>query len=168
MGRFTSQKNFKMLIDAFNKFSKKYSDYRLFIYGDGQLKNELSIYVNTLEAREKIFFPGYKSNINEIMSNSGMYVSSSNFEGISNSMLEAMALGVPTICTDCPVGGAKMVIKDGVNGVLVPVGDVDKLYNAMIRIASESKFADKISREAVRVKDTFSDKTIGAMWIDII
>lgn len=168
VGRFTSQKNFKMLIDAFNKFSEKYYDYRLFIYGDGPLKNELSIYANNLESREKIFFPGYKSNINEIMCNSGMYVSSSDFEGISNSMLEAMALGLPTICTDCPVGGARMVIKDGINGVLVPVGNADKLYNAMIKIASEVEFAENISREAIKVKDTFSYTIIGRIWMDII
>lgn len=57
-----------------------------------------------------------------------MFVSSSDFEGISNSMLEAMGMGLPVVVTDCPVGGARMVIQDGVNGLLVPVGDTKTMY----------------------------------------
>ena len=60
-----------------------------------------------------------------------MFVSSSDFEGISNSMLEALGMGLPVVVTDCPVGGARMVIKSGENGILVPVGDTQAMYEAM-------------------------------------
>ena len=61
------------------------------------------------------------------MNNAMVYVSSSDFEGMSNTMLEAMAMGVPTIATDCPIGGAKTVIKNGENGILTPVGNEKKI-----------------------------------------
>lgn len=167
-GRFTEQKNFKMLIDAFNRFSKEYVDYNLYIYGDGPLKAQLMQYVAKLEAANNIHFPGYIDNINEIMRYSSIYVSSSNYEGISNSMLEALALGVPSICTDCPVGGARMVIQNDKNGILIPVGDSDALFYALRKIARDQVFSESLSKEAIKIKSKFSMKAIAEKWIDII
>ena len=78
-----------------------------------------------------------------------MFVSSSDFEGLSNSMLEAMAMGIPTICTDCPCGGAKMVIENGINGLLTPVGDKDELSAAMQQVADNSQIAHVVTSKSV-------------------
>ncbi|MBO7387139.1 MAG: glycosyltransferase, partial [Lachnospiraceae bacterium] len=122
-GRLSNQKNFKMLINSFAYFSEKHPDYRLTICGEGGLKDSLVAQATELGVADKIAFPGHVTDIHDRMTKAGIYVSSSDFEGISNSMLEAMAVGIPVVCTDCPVGGARMFINDGVNGYLVPVGD---------------------------------------------
>jgi len=89
-------------------------------------------------------------------------------EGISNSMLEAMAMGIPSICTDCPVGGAAMVIENEKNGILIPVGDVIALRDAMLKIIEDKEFAESISEEAVKVREKYSVSSICKMWLDII
>jgi glycosyltransferase involved in cell wall biosynthesis len=97
-----------------------------------------------------------------------MFVSSSDYEGLSNSMLEAMALGIPTICTDCPCGGARMVIKDGENGLLVPVGDKVAMMMAMGKIASDNILAKKLSVEASKIRDSLSADRIIIDWQKVI
>lgn len=103
-GRLTEQKNFSMLIDAFSEFHKNHKDYKLIIYGEGNLRKELEKQINKLNLKDIVLLPGYVDYVNDKISRCSIYVSTSNYEGISNSMLEALALGVPTICTDCPVG----------------------------------------------------------------
>ena len=164
IGRLTSQKNFKLLIEAFVEFDKKISGYTLHIFGDGELLNELKQLVHERNMSQKIIFHGYVSNIAEQICNYSMYVSTSNFEGISNAMLEAMAMGIPTICTDCPVGGAKMMIKNGVNGLLIPMNDKNALIKAMIEIAADEKVAQNISHTAVQIGKKLDLKKITKKW----
>lgn len=166
-GRLTEQKNFSMLIKAYARFYKKHQEYELVIYGEGPLKEELIQEAKKLNVDKFVKFPGYVSDVNQKMLKAGIYVSSSNFEGISNSMLEALAMGIPSICTDCPVGGAAMTIKDGENGILIPVGDEDALYEALVKIVENPDFADKISTEAIKVKERFSQEKLFDMWKEI-
>ena len=168
VGRLTEQKNFPLLINAFEKISKKYPDFMLEIYGDGHLKSELASIVTKLNLSNRVIFKGYVNNIEEQIYDAYMYVSSSNYEGISNSMLEAMAMGIPSICTDCPVGGAKLVIKNNVNGILIPVGDEKALINAMDKLISDFDFARGISMKALELRKDYSIDKIVNMWVDIL
>ena len=97
-----------------------------------------------------------------------MFVSSSDFEGMSNSMLEAMAIGLPCVCTDCPAGGARAVIEDGKNGLLVPVNDAIALSDAMKRVASDTIFAEKLSKNASNIRKNQSVEKIIDKWMAII
>ena len=97
-----------------------------------------------------------------------MFVSSSDFEGISNSMLEALGMGLPAVVTDCPVGGARMVIKSGKNGILVPVGDTQAMYEAMRSILKDPALADKLSQEAIKVRDEFPLWKIAKRWLEVL
>ena len=97
-----------------------------------------------------------------------MFVSSSDYEGISNSMIEAMAIGLPTICTDCPAGGARAIIKDHENGILVPVNDVEAMYKAMKEIAENEELAEKISFNGTKLKEELSVDKIVNQWLEII
>ena len=164
VGRMTEQKNFKMLIDAYYLFSKENSEYDLYIYGDGPLKEDIIKQANKLNIRDRVHFPGYVNNINEIMSTASLYISSSNFEGISNSMLEALALGIPTICTDCPVGGARLAIKNNENGILVPVNNIEMLYKSIKEVIYNKSLAKSLSNEAVKVNNKFSIQSITDKW----
>lgn len=120
MGRFNPQKNYKLLIDAFAQFSKSYPDYTLEIYGDGALRQTMEKYIAKIGLTEKIILCGFCKNVHERIKDAGMYVMSSDFEGLSNAMLEAMALGLPVISTDHPPGGARAYITSYENGILTP------------------------------------------------
>jgi glycosyltransferase involved in cell wall biosynthesis len=93
-----------------------------------------------------------------------MFVSSSVYEGMSNSMLEALAIGLPTICTDCPSGGARAVITHEKNGLLVPVDDVEKLTKAMTKIARDEPFAEYLSFNGMNIRDELSEENIIRKW----
>lgn len=167
-GRLSEEKNFSMLISAFYEVSKIHKDYKLIIYGRGHMLKNLKLLRKKLNLEDKVKFPGYVDNLMERIKNASIYVSSSNFEGISNSMLEAMAMGIPSICTDCPVGGAAMVIENNKNGILIPVGDVLALRDAMLKIIEDQEFGKLLSMEAVKVRDRYDVSKICKMWIDVI
>ncbi len=80
-------------------------------------------------------------------------------------MLEALAMGIPSICTDCPIGGARSYIEHEKNGLLIPVGDKDALVNAMVKIASNDAFAEQLSKNAVGVRDKYSVRSIAEQFL---
>ena len=164
VGRLTEQKNFPMLLDAFAAFSKQHPDYVLEIYGEGELRGSLEELAHRLGVSGVTKFMGYVSNVSEAICDASMFVLPSNYEGISNAMSEAMALGLPTICTDCPVGGAAMMIDDGVNGLLIPVGDAKALEQAMNRVVRNKDFSDQISAAARNVAVQYSADLIAKRW----
>lgn len=171
VGRLNSQKNFKMLIDAFAKIHTEFPEYKLVIYGQGDTNNteeKLREQIKELKLEDVVFLPGFSSNIYEDIKKCALYVSSSNYEGISNSMLEALALGLPVVVTDCPAGGARMVIRDHVNGLLVPVGDVEAMYRGIKEVLTNEKLAESLGREAVKVREEYPIEKIADRWIELL
>lgn len=168
VGRFVPQKNFKMAIDAFKLLYNEYPDYKLIIYGEGSLREELEKHIKENNLEECVLLPGFQKDIIEKIKKASIYISSSDFEGISNSMLEALAMGLPSVCTDCPVGGAAMMIKNNENGILVPVGDTKALYEGMKKIIEDKEFADKLSENAVKIREEYSLENICEQWLDFL
>lgn len=166
--RLEKQKNLPMLLDAFDAFSRQYPDYRLEICGDGSLLGELQRYARQLASADRITFSGYVEDVRQRMRSAAMYVSSSDYEGISNAMLEALAMGVPTVCTDCPAGGAALAINSGTNGYLIPVGDAAALARTMLEIAGNPEKAQQMSKEATVIKERFSIGRICKAWESLI
>lgn len=167
-GRLEKQKNLTMLIDAFGMISKEHKEYILKIYGDGKEKQNLIEYANNKGLKDKIEFYEFQTEIHKKILRSSMYVSTSNYEGISNSMIEAMGIGLPTIVTDCPCGGARMMIENNVNGLLVPVGNTIELYKAMKKIIENPKFAELLSKNALVINERLNKNKICDMWINLI
>ena len=97
-----------------------------------------------------------------------MYISSSDYEGISNAMLEALAVGTPVICTDCPVGGARMFIKNGENGFLFPVGDYVTLAEKMKLLAENEKICENFSNNSIRIRNELNLDKIVSRWEEIV
>ena len=97
-----------------------------------------------------------------------MYVNSSDYEGISNAMLEAMAIGMPVVCTDCPIGGAHATIQHEVNGMLVPVGDARAMYLAMKQIIEDEELAQRIACNAAKLRETLSLENIAKQWMELL
>lgn len=168
--RLDSQKNIPLLIDAFSLLLKKHPDYRLVIYGEGPIKNELIQYSRKVlkSYSNQISFLGFMKNIHHEILNAGMYVSSSDYEGISNSMLESLAIGLPTVCTDCPSGGARAMIENQKNGLLVPVNNPNELYKAMRLVIENRELANNLSLNATKIRRKLSPNVIADTWIDYI
>lgn len=164
VGRLEPQKNHRLLLQAFAGFWKKFPEWELHLFGQGSLECELKQTTAELGAEKQIIFEGFQSDVLERIRSYGMYVLSSDYEGISNSLMEAMAIGLPCISTDCPIGGSALCIQNGENGLLVPVGDAKALQKAMEHLADDEELAKKLGKNAVLIRETFSEEVIAAMW----
>ncbi len=170
VSRLHSQKNIPMMFGCVVKILKEYADYHFYLYGDGPVRPALEEQYEMLndDVKERFHIFGFVPNVTERILDAGMYISTSNFEGISNSMLEALALGIPAVCTDCPAGGASLAIKSGENGILVPVNDRKEMYNAMKYIIDNPNEAQKLSYNAVKIREKWSIDKIGGMWEELV
>lgn len=172
--RIAPEKNLIMLVDAFAEFHKDFPDYELDIIGD-PVGNDAEGYIDSVIEHIKhhncencIHIMPSRKDIHEYIKDYAMFVSSSDYEGMSNSMLEAMAMGLPSVCTDCPAGGARAVIKDAENGLLSPVGDAHALYLAMKKIAENPELANKLSKNSVKIREEQSVDKIIEKWMGLI
>lgn len=166
--RLNKQKNIPLLMDAFACLHREYPDYTLRIYGRGEEKENLLALTREKGLDSVVFFEDFAPDVHERIRDAAMFVCSSDFEGLSNSMLEAMAIGMPCVCTDCAGGGARMMIRDHVNGILTPVGDVEALYRGMKEIVENPALAESLSREAAKVRDQLSIEKIVDRWESMI
>lgn len=168
LGRLDPQKNHKMLLSAFAVFLKAYPDYTLKIYGRGVLKYELEKIAESLNISDKVILHNPIDNVHEEIKTASMFVLSSDYEGISNALLECMAMGLPCISTDCPCGGSRGLIEDGVNGLLVPVGDAAAFCRAMERVAGDNVLANKLGEKARNVNETHGKSNIVGKYLDYL
>ena len=171
--RISAQKNLILLLDAFETFQSEYADYELYIYGDADEGGEAYLdsvreRIATMSRPDTVHLLPARRDIHEVIRDAGMFVSSSDFEGMSNSMLEAMAMGIPTVCTDCPAGGARAIIKDHENGLLTSVGDADALCRAMKEVAGDLQLATKMSHNAVTLRDELTVDKIVEQWENLM
>ena len=166
--RLSPQKNLKLLIDAFKEVSALEPEYCLKIYGNGGQKEEPTEYIRIKGLKGRVEILPFSASIHRKIREAAMFVSSSDFEGISNSMLEAMALGLPCICTDCPAGGARMIIRNGENGILTPVGQTEPLKEAMLSLIRNPDLANRLGMEARKVRETYSSGRICRQWYEMI
>lgn len=166
--RITPQKNLKLLVDAFAELLSDYPDYTLRIYGNGDSKEALKQYIERKNLNGSVFLEDFAADIHYRVRDAAMFVSTSEFEGLSNSMIEAMALGLPCICTDCEGGGARMVIQNRENGLLVPNKDLKAVVNAMREVLETPELALKISTNSAKLREDLSVKKIADQWMQLI
>lgn len=166
VGRLTAQKNYDLLLEAFQIVQKAFPDYELHIYGKGELEEPLKEKTQVLGLQANVKFMGFVNNaISEIMKDA-VYVLSSDYEGVSNSLAEAMAVGMPVVATDCPIGGSAMCIENGVNGFLVPIQDKVALAEAICTLLKEPEKAASVGRKAGEIRERFSQDAISSLWLE--
>lgn len=163
VGKLWPQKNHLLLIDAFKECS---NDYILKIYGEGPLRDKLTSRIKELELSDRVFLMGNQPDIINKIIDEGVFVLSSDYEGLSNALMEAMCVGMPCISTKC--AGADEIIKDGTNGLLVEVGNKQQLTEAMNLLAKDSAIRKRVGREALRLREECSSDTVANEWIKII
>lgn len=167
-GRLTKQKNYPLLLNAFAAFHQQYPDWRLKIFGQGELESELRAMCADLEIEEDVSFCGFSNDLPNEINRCAAFVLASDYEGISNAMLEALGSGVPCICTDCPVGGARMFINHGENGLLIPVGDQNALTDAMCYAAERPEAMAEMAEKALKIKEKLSPVNIALEWMRLL
>lgn len=172
--RISYQKNLPVLVKAFAEIHKDFENYRLRIIGNTQNEAdekalaETKALIKRLKIEDFVDFEPFSHNVHSEIIKDAVYVNSSDYEGMSNAMLEAMAIGMPVVCTDCPIGGAKAVIKNGENGLLVPVGDTDALAEAIKNVITDKELSEKLSQNSVKIKDELSLSNIARKWMELI
>lgn len=165
VARLNENKNQAMVMEAFKEATKdKFSDYRLVFYGDGPARSQLRRLAESLGVEKRVEFKGNVTHVAEHIEKAYMFILASNYEGMPNSLIEAMSLGLACISTDCPCGGPRDLIEDGVNGLLVPVGDKDAMAAAMIRILEDRELADKMGTEACKIQEKCSPEVTNTKW----
>lgn len=166
-GRLVDFKNQLLLIRAFLKVHEKHPDYILKIYGpdsfDGT-KQQLEALIEESDAEHYVFLMGSSAQLEKDLRNGAVAAFSSDYEGMPNAMLEAMALGLPVVATDCPPGGPRMVIEHEKNGLLVPIRDELALSEAINRLIEDRELAVRLGREAAKIGEIASSDHIFEEW----
>lgn len=147
IGRLERQKNFTLLMDAFRRAFADIPEAVLQIYGQGSLMEELKAYAEKTGLGDRIQMMGRSNDIQSVYERTSLFVLSSDFEGMPNALMEAMAVGVPCISTNCPTGPSDLV-DHGENGLLVPVGDLDAMAETMREIYDQKYDLKRMTAEA--------------------
>lgn len=168
VGRVDANKNHRLVIDAFRRLAAQFPDYVLEIWGKGEEREVLLDYVEKAGLADRIFLPGTTEEVKERLKASSLYILSSNTEGMPNSLMEAMAMGLPVISTDCPCGGPRMLISHGVNGLLVPVGDGEAMMTAMKQLMENEELAKKLGEKALEIRETLNPVRVNRQWEEYI
>ena len=152
VGRLEAQKDFPTLIKAFARV-RQVKPCRLVILGSGRDRQQLNNLVKELNLEKDVAFLGFVDNPYAYIAKAAVYVLSSAWEGFGNVLVEAMAVGTPVVATDCPSGPAE-ILDRGKYGFLVPVGDRDKMSEAIIQVLSgNTKTVDEAWLDRFRLEN---------------
>ena len=170
-GRFNEAKDQMLLIHAFENIMADYPDYTLEMYGAPSEDNtfeEISNYVKDHGLGERVLFMGNRNDLYNCLSDVAVYVLPSKYEGMPNALIEAMALSVPVISTDCPCGGPRMLIEDGENGLLVEVENVKEMTAAIRNYLKDPEAAERLAENAGKITERVTPEKIAIEWLDYI
>ena len=164
VGRMDENKNHKMVIEAFARIAGHYPDSRLIFYGKGELMEDLKKQAEATGYGDRILFPGAVTDVADRIEKAYAFVLSSYTEGMPNTLIEAMSLGLPCISTDCPCGGPRDLICDGENGYLIPVGDVQALADRLSTLLASPEKADSMGQKAAKLQESYRPDRVNAEW----
>ena len=167
VGRLSQEKGFDVLIQAFSSVAERHPDWSLTIIGEGARDAEWKALARELLPPQAIHFAGTVKDPERYYRVAGLFVLPSRFEGFPNALLEAMACGCAVIATDSP-GGTSVIVRNGVDGVLIPPGDVEALAREMDRLMADGVERTRLGERAVEVSSRFGIDAIAALWEGVI
>jgi glycosyltransferase involved in cell wall biosynthesis len=168
IGRTDQQKNYPMMIRAFQRFHCKHQDFKLDIWGSRYPQKDINLHaiIKELNAEDYITIHGRADCVSQLYAQAYMFAMSSDYEGMSNSLIEALCSGLPVISTR--VSGAVDLIEDGKNGVLIDVGDEDALVNAFTTLVENPEKARMMAYNARKLHSLFNVDKICQQWDGVI
>lgn len=166
VGRLDYQKGFDRLVQAWQlvRHTGKFTDWKLDIFGQGEWREMLQQMIDKAELQDSVRLNRPTKQIGEEYVKSDMLVMSSNYEGFPMVMIEAMACGLPVVSFDYKCG-TKDIIQPGINGLLVPNGDIQALADAMMKVMEDEAYRKMLSLNARKVVDTYSEQAVMSQWI---
>ncbi len=167
MGSFFRQKGFDLLLRAFAQLKDQHPDWSLAILGGGPLGEELKALRDKLGLNDRAHLLGLVKDPHEVLCQADLFVLSSRWEGWNNSLMEAMACGLPVIAFNC-LTSPREIIRDGVDGVLVPCENVDALAEAMARLMGDESERLRLASRAVEVTERFHLNKVMGMWEELL
>lgn len=166
-GRLISSKNFELLISAFARISGQYPEEKLIIYGEGDNRSRLERLIAESGLSDRIRLPGRDDYIAKRLRNAKIFVLPSWYEGMPNALMEAMALGIPSIATDCPCGGPRLLLENGNAGMLVQNGSEQQMADAMAALIGDEELRKEYSMKAIQRARDFECDKICEEWLKL-
>ena len=166
IGRYAPQKGLDRLIDAWRLVAGMHPDWQLRLVGDGELREELQEQIDRLNLGENVLLGKATDDMDTVYRNTSILALSSHYEGLPMVLLEAQAYGVPAVAFTCQCG-PRDVITDGVDGILVPEGDVNALAQALDGLIREPERLREMGRNAFRAADRWDRETIMEQWTEL-
>lgn len=166
VGRLAPQKNFPMLINAFAAIKDEFPDWQLLILGEGPDRESLQLTVDHLQLTDRVLMPGRSEHVIDELRKSKLFCMSTNAEGMSNALIEAMCVGLPVVSTD--VCGAKELLCEPESGIIVPVGDAEALAKALRKVMSDESLMQQMAERNLAKAEWFKQEKIVDQWEKLI
>ena len=163
VGRLSVEKNFSTLVDVFSRLAPQHPDWDLVILGEGPLRGELAARVASAHLERRVFLPGSVGNMGDWYARAALYAMSSDFEGFPNTLVEAMAYGLPAVSFDCDTG-PRDIIRHAIDGFLIAPGDCQGMAAALDRLMSDDALRTAFAGRAIEARERFSMHKIARMW----
>ena len=166
LGRLVPQKNHALLVRSFARFRKQFPEYKLYIFGEGRLETQIKQLIADLGQTDHVYLEREVLDVHAKIRDAEMFVLSSDFEGLSNALLECMSMGIACISTKCE--GSVDVIRHGENGLLADIGDEKALADAMCTLAGNPDLRKKIGQQAMEDMKEFDKDVVCEDWERVI
>ena len=166
LGRLWREKGYDVLLRAFAAVAHDFPEWRLTIVGEGPQRQALTSLAESLAIHERVSLPGWFDTPEQVLSKASVFVMSSRYEGFSNALLEAMALGLPVISTAC--GGSEEMIDAGNNGIIVAIGDSDQLARALRELMSDAALRRRLGANAHAASQRYTQHAVMPLWDDVL
>lgn len=167
MGRLVRQKGFDVLVAAFAQAAASRPGWGLLIVGEGPDRAALAEAARTAGISDRVLLPGRVDPPWQLFRSASIFVLSSRYEGFPNALAEAMSYGLPVISTDCPTGPSEL-IRDGVDGALVPVDDVPALAEVLAVFMDDERERRRLGTAATAVVDRFAAERVLPRWEHVL
>ncbi len=166
VGRLEYVKGFDILLNAFALVRQKFPTATLTIWGEGSERQELESLRAALGLSEQVQFPGITKDVSQALAEADLFIQASRWEGFGNALCEAMAVGLPVISTNC--SGPQEIIRNGVDGQLVPVGNVEALAHSMVDLLSNFSQRQTLAKNALEITKRFALPDIMKQWEELV
>lgn len=163
-GRFAWEKGYEVLIKVFAKVYEKHADYKLIIYGDGDYGEVYKKLVKELNLAKCVSFPGFVKDVAKTIREDGIFVLSSRYEGMPNSLIDALSTGIPCVATDCTPGGPMFLTNNGKNGIIIPIDDEVRMYEAINSLIEDVDLYKRLEHDGPTIINTINEANIRAKW----